>query len=195
MNKAHGILLLLIAMTGAMAAPPVERLFLTPEERRQIELHPERADPSERGKIGNSNGEEDKITVNGLVIRNNGKRTVWVNKQAIQEGQSGVAATPLSISKDPAINIALPGQALPLKIKPGQSFDQITGTITESFNKKPDSLPQPSAMPSSTPQQPNMQTNSAKALPLALPSAAVNAMPAGLQGKSAIPAVGAPTQY
>lgn len=195
MNKAHSILFLLITITDAMAAPPVERLFLTPEDRRQIELHPERTDPSERGKIGNSNGEEDKITVNGLVIRNNGKRTVWVNKQAIQEGQTGVAATPLSISKDPTINLALPGQALPLKMKPGQSFDQITGTITESFNKKSDSLPQPTAMPSTPPQQPNMLTNSAKAWPLALPSSAVNAIPTDQQGKSARPAVRIPAQY
>lgn len=128
---------LLLAFTPfAYAEPTIGRLFMAPEERRQVDLHPERTDAAGNNSHYANRGDEDQITVNGLVTRNNGKRTVWINHQALQEGQSAVSARPIGIPRPGTVEISLPGQSATQLLKAGQSYDQISGTINEGFNKK-----------------------------------------------------------
>lgn len=171
---------------AAQAAPPVGRLFMTPEERRQIDLHPERTDALGNGLSKSNKGDEDQITVNGLVTRNNGKRTVWINQQPLQEGQAAASARPLGIPKPATVELALPGQTNTQLIKAGQSFDQISGSITESFNKK---APPSTATPltsSNQPNSPNSAINPNDFIPPII-SAIGKGNQASIPGKTAIP--------
>lgn len=133
------------ALTGsAFAEPALGRLFMTPEERRQVDLHPERTDSTGNASRFNRN-DEDQITVNGLVVRNNGKRTIWINQQPLQEGQTTATVQPIGIPRAATVEVMLPGQNNTQLIKAGQSYDQINGSINENFNKKKPipSRPQP----------------------------------------------------
>lgn len=147
MKALSHTILLLATLQQAIAAPPVGRLFLTPEERRQIDLHPDRTD-AQGNTVGQRNkNDEDHITINGMVTRNNGKQTIWINRVPVQEGQNSPVAKPLGIPRPATVEISLPGQNTTHWLKAGQSYDQISGSITEGFIKKD---PPPTSPPPST---------------------------------------------
>lgn len=131
----------------------IGRLFFTPEERRQIDLHPERTDLQGNTAGQRSKNDEDHITINGMVTRVNGKQTVWINRLPIQEGQNSPVAKPIGIPWPATVEISLPGQSTTRRLKAGQSYDQISGSITEGFIKKDQPLapPQQSKATSSNP--------------------------------------------
>lgn len=91
----HGLLTLLL-----LAAPPpnaqetqepIGRLFFHPEHRQNLDL--QRQNNIKEIQV---TPVEPMLTINGIVTRSNGKRTVWVNgtTQNEQETQSGVTITP-----------------------------------------------------------------------------------------------------
>ena len=72
-----GVLLLLSAVpAAALAEDNLDRLFFTPERRqamdRQRQLNP-------LGTAEPANQETPTLTINGVVTRSSGKRTVWIN--------------------------------------------------------------------------------------------------------------------
>lgn len=129
-------ILLLATLPQAIAAPPVGRLFLTPEERRQIDLHPERTDAQGSAPGQRNKNDDDHVTINGMVTRHNGKQTIWINRVPVQEGQNSPVAKPLGTPRSATVEISLPGQSTTRWLKAGQSYDLISGSITEGFVKK-----------------------------------------------------------
>ena len=90
-----------------VSAEELGRLFFTPEQRAQLE----------QGKLQNTDSGSDRraLTVNGIVQKHGGARTVWIN---------GIAQ-PAAGSDDRApesLSIAAPGQAQPVRIKVGQKL-------------------------------------------------------------------------
>lgn len=84
------------------------RLFFTPEQRQQLEYAYDRNAAAE----GNSSAV---ITVNGIVQRNGGARTVWVNGVS-QNASSNNERNPTTQT------VTVPGKANPVKLKVGQKL-------------------------------------------------------------------------
>ena len=86
-------------------AEPLGRLFFTPEQRAQLEYNQQRND--------NTSANARSLTVNGIVQKHGGARTVWINGKAQPAGK-GDERAPESLP------VAVPGQAQPVRLKVGQ---------------------------------------------------------------------------
>ncbi len=84
-------LLLAAALPAPAAAQELGRLFFTPERRETLDRQRQFNIP-ERTEIH----EDPTLTIDGVVTRSSGKRTVWVNGVAQDDAHadSGVAVTP-----------------------------------------------------------------------------------------------------
>ena len=104
------IIKILLFVSGSIAAAlsgaePLGRLFFTPEQRAQLE----------HSKLqGNDSGSSGRaLTVNGIVQKHGGKRTVWINGVPQQAGNSDEHAPE-------SLPVAVPGLSKPVKVKVGQ---------------------------------------------------------------------------
>ncbi len=96
---------LLIAAATAANAEQLGRLFFTPEQRAQLE----RGQRPDIGKPDNI----DSLTVNGIVQKHGGERTVWINGVPQPAGKSDERAPE-------SVPVAIPGQSTPARVKVGQ---------------------------------------------------------------------------
>ncbi len=94
----------LCVATGANAEE-LGRLFFTPEQRAQLESLQQEKSP----------GSSHSITVNGIVQKHGGARTIWINGIPQPAGK-GDERTPESVP------VAMPGHTQPMKIKVGQKL-------------------------------------------------------------------------
>ena len=93
-----------------IAAPPtyakeLGRLFFTAEQRAQLEYSQQKNDPAP--------GNARSLTVNGIVQKHGGERTVWINGVPQPAGKSDERAPE-------SVPVAIPGQSQPSKVKVGQ---------------------------------------------------------------------------
>lgn len=96
-----------LALTTAMpaAAEELGRLFYTPEQRAQLDAeHARNAMPEDSPNV---------ISIDGIVQRHGGERTVWINGVPQVAGQSDASAPE-------SVPVAVPGQTQPVQIKVGQ---------------------------------------------------------------------------
>lgn len=131
-------LLLIIAL--GMAALPAQamdiaagRIFFTPEQRTQLDML--RKQKAIAAKTSDEPVPET-VTFNGIVRRNDGKTTVWLNNEALSESdlqnkQSIVG----SIGRDGRVTLQAPQSAVELKV--GQSATLFSGKVDESFTQRP----------------------------------------------------------
>ena len=86
-----------LTLIGALALPasaqdattPLGRLFFTPERRQALDRQRQLA-PPERPELS----ADPTLTINGVVTRSGGKRTVWINGIAHDENRADVVVTP-----------------------------------------------------------------------------------------------------
>ncbi|MDO8294192.1 MAG: hypothetical protein Q7T29_15230 [Gallionella sp.] len=93
-----------------IAAPPtyakeLGRLFFTAEQRAQLEYSQQKNNPAP--------GNARSLTVNGIVQKYGGERTVWINGVPQPAGKSDERAPE-------SVPVAIPGQSQPAKLKVGQ---------------------------------------------------------------------------
>lgn len=106
MNNRYAFILLALAATTTAHAEELGRLFFSPNERTQLESqHVLSAD-----EAGN---DSRALIVNGVIQRDGGKRTIWING----ERQPESTADPRAPATVPII---LPGKSNPVKVKVGQ---------------------------------------------------------------------------
>lgn len=108
MRTPH-LLLLALLLPACAQADELGRLFFTPQQRAQLDRQNIQNSSTDSGSNGSS------LTVNGIVQKNGGARTVWINgvPQAAGKGDK----------RDPAsAQVAVPGQSKPVKIKVGQKL-------------------------------------------------------------------------
>ena len=98
------LLLTLIGLLPTAQAGELGRLFFTPQQRQQLDM---------TGNSGDNNAQRNYIIVNGVVQKKGGKRTVWVNGAAQEDGSSN-GKNPTSASVTP------PGKPNPVQLKVGQ---------------------------------------------------------------------------
>ncbi len=106
MKKQFAFTLIALAATTSVQAAELGRLFFSQTEREQLERQ-HVLSPDESGNVSNS------LIVNGMIQRNGGKRTIWING----EQQSAGSADSRTPAKVPVI---LPGKSTPIDVKVGQ---------------------------------------------------------------------------
>ena len=100
------VLMLCISFASGAQADGIGRLFFTPQQRTQLEHEYARNHSAK-------DSDTSVLIVNGIVQREGGTRTVWINGKAQTESNSG--------ERSPAVqSVTVPGKAHPVKIKVGQ---------------------------------------------------------------------------
>lgn len=102
-------LLLLLLLTAQAEANGLGRLFYTPAERQQLD----RQYVPETGPLTDNSRT---LIVNGVVQREGGKRTIWVNGKQQPAGTAD-SRTPASVP------VAIPGRPNPVRVKVGERLD------------------------------------------------------------------------
>ncbi len=106
-RRSTALLLLANAwLLGGAQAAELGRLFYTPQQRAQLESQITTSDSTDTGP-------RSFIVVNGVIQRQGGKRTVWVNGQQ-QPADHGNARSPATVP------VPVPGRSGPVQLKVGQ---------------------------------------------------------------------------
>ena len=101
------IIICAFALTASVPANAEElgRLFYTPEQRARLDIeHARDAAPADSPNV---------MSIDGIVQRHGGERTVWINGVPQSAGHSDERAPE-------SVPVAVPGQSQPVKIKVGQ---------------------------------------------------------------------------
>lgn len=134
------------ALAAILFAPPalaegLGRLFFTPEQRAQLEQKrtlnmaagassPSAKEQESAEAAGEKDSASSVLTVNGIVQKRGGARTVWINGVA-QRADSSAERTPESVT------VAIPGKAQPVRIKVGQQLLLETPPQPRPAERKP----------------------------------------------------------
>ena len=133
----------------AALAETFGRLFLTPEQRAQLDeirLDPNFgkapelpvSEPSEDGPVGPV---VPHLTINGLVIRSSGINASWINGRSITDAGStreGIRVQTRKLRGGGTVRLELPGGLETVQIKPGQKIDLLSGGIFEPYEYQAD---------------------------------------------------------
>ncbi len=102
------LLLSLLLLPSGVCAADFGRLFFTPEQRAQLDYDYAR-------NISVDGGVGSVVTVNGIVQRRGGGRTVWINGVEQPAGKSD-ERHPTSVP------VSVPGKSKPVEMKVGQKL-------------------------------------------------------------------------
>lgn len=123
------LLLAALAMSGApaRAADHFGRLFFSPERRAALD-RTRQFNVQEKQQVAEGN----MLSVNGMVRRSSGKRTVWVNGVAIHEN-SVTDVRVLGASPRGAVSL-VPGENGETRVTVGTSLNRTTGERSDALN-------------------------------------------------------------
>ncbi|MGK5055995.1 hypothetical protein ACQ4WY_03505 [Janthinobacterium sp. LB2P49] len=121
------------ALTARAQSPQLGRLFLSPEQRAQLDAQrygppppdPALAAPPPPPPPG------PPVELNGLVLRSSGRSTVWLNQEAQNEPHNRLAR-----GKPGTLTLRLSNGQVVL-LKPGQRYDPASGTVSEVQEVQP----------------------------------------------------------
>ena len=114
----------LLAATPALGAEELNRLFLTPQQRADLERRRASNVPAVAAAVAVT--VETLITVNGHVRRSGGSTTTWINGQA--QTDLPKTADPATVSLSPA-----EGEAS-ISLRVGQTLDKGKGEVRDGLN-------------------------------------------------------------
>lgn len=139
MKRALIAVALVLQLGQAPAAEPLGRLFYTPDQRAQLDV----ARSQKNRPLPASVQEEaapvpEVVTYSGMVRRNDGKTTVWINNRAVNDGKAADRLpVPSRVRPDGSINLEVPQTKRSVNLKVGQSIDIVSGTIGEPYARSP----------------------------------------------------------
>jgi hypothetical protein len=112
-RRLLSLIITLVLTTPAAQAEGLGRLFFTPAQRTQLDHHNYRPTPAVTNTDTVAAPEENdrSLTVNGIVQRNGGKRTAWINGVERAVGQS---------DDNTSVMVNLPDQNKIVRLKVGQ---------------------------------------------------------------------------
>jgi hypothetical protein len=140
MLTALAALAALAETSDAVAADGLGRLFFAPGQRAQLDVA--RAQRDRRAPIIVENTEQpapqgpDVLTYSGLVRRNDGKATVWINGKPMTERTRDSDVNLLGVRRDGAVSVAVPQTDRAASLRVGQSLDVTSGTIEEPYARR-----------------------------------------------------------
>lgn len=154
------LLALIILMAGAGTAAGAEfgRMFFTPAQRAALDsfrnLNIESAavveDDRDKDLVAPPppSGPE-RMSVNGMVRRSDGKNSVWINNRAVDAGQpGGVNVAPGK--NDNRVKLTAPQSGRSFELKVGQTVEILSGTIEEGYARRAVAKPAPADKPAAT---------------------------------------------
>ena len=124
---------LLCSPTGAMSQEQLDelgRLFTDASQREKLEAVRHGAyveDADEKSSVSS-------VTVNGIMIRSDGRNVVWINGRHSIDGNPVSGVKPYADSVDSSsfkVPLRVDGKAV--KIKPGQSWSDSTGAVMDNY--------------------------------------------------------------
>lgn len=129
--KAVALLVGLFALAPAtLQAQELGRLFLTPEQRAALDARRAARVPDKPAAVAAV--ESPTTSVDGLVRRQGGRSTVWVNGQPKPEGaQPDGARVTLGRRSAPTVSIIGGEGERQFELKPGQKLDRGSGEVTD----------------------------------------------------------------
>jgi len=166
MNRKYLFLLTFFISCETLAAEGLGRLFLTPEQRSQLDISRAKrdqrlpitteTDPAATAPVPQG---PEIVTYNGVVRRSDGKSTVWLNGKAVNErnriGNDGDSKiNVLGMRSDGALSVAIPQADRTASLKVGQSLDVMSGRIEESYARHATRQRPPENAPASVPARP-----------------------------------------
>ena len=172
-------LLIFFYASAAPAADGLGRLFLTPEQRAQLEIVRAQRDrrlpvmldtEAAPAPAPVAQGPEV-VTYNGVVRRSDGKSTVWINGKPVNERDrrnSDSEVSVLGVQRDGAVSVAIPQADRKASLKVGQSLEVTSGTIEESYARRATLVRTPVNTPTVT--TPAAATPTAVATPAVTPA-------------------------
>jgi hypothetical protein len=142
----------LVAAATAAPAPAADRerlgrLFFTPAQRSSLDVA---RSQRVRTTVGTERTEQEAapssqtITYGGLIRRNDGRTTVWLNNQPVRDTDpAGAGAVVSRVRPDGSITLQAPQSGRSVNLKPGQSVELLSGTVEEGYSRRPLSAPEP----------------------------------------------------
>jgi len=118
-------MLLCLAAPAATAAEELGRLFLTPQQRQDLDRRraTNRAEEEAPPQI---KIQEGPVTLEGHVQRSSGRTTTWIN---------GVPQNDSHASRDPTRLTVVPNEGEPgVSLKVGQIYERMSGTVRDKLN-------------------------------------------------------------
>jgi hypothetical protein len=147
------LLFVLCTVAEAVGAAELQgRLFFTPVQRAQLEAaraQKDRQQPPAEGEIAAPPAPEI-VTYGGIVRRNDGKSTVWLNDRPISDRKAASEAGIAGIRADGAITLKQAQSERSVALKVGQRLDVVSGVIEEPYARRftrsaPDAKPSASS--------------------------------------------------
>ena len=133
-----------------VATPQLGRLFLTPEQRRQLDALRDRGPvPPQVARVVEPEAEPEaepepeleepegpvvsELTINGMVLRKGGLSAAWVNGAPIQSGSVTREGIVVRTGRG-SVRVVLPSGAQSVRLKPGQKVDIVSGSVYEPYD-------------------------------------------------------------
>ena len=130
------VLLAGAALTARAQSPQLGRLFLSPEQRAQLDAQrygPPAPDPAMAAPAPPPPPPPPAppVELNGVVQRSSGRSTVWLNQEMQNEPHNRLAS-----GKPGTLTLRLSNGQVVL-LKPGQRYDPASGTVSEAQEAPP----------------------------------------------------------
>lgn len=135
MFVALALMLACLGSSAAAAAEPLGRLFLTPEQRQDLD----RRRATNRAEEEAPQIREGPLTLEGHVQRSSGKSATWINGVPQYDSQS---------SRDPAKVTVVPNEGEPgVDLKVGQTLERSSGGVRDGLAGGEVKVQRPSTRP------------------------------------------------
>lgn len=143
------LLILLLATTVAHADDSLGRLFLTVEQRLELDAQRDPNAPhAAAGLAGVGTATERTVVVNGIVRRSGGTDVVWIN--GARTSAASEQSVQLQRGPDRSNRVTLKSaDGSVVRLKPGQYWDPATGRVADCLGCIP--APAPAAKPLAEP--------------------------------------------
>jgi hypothetical protein len=109
-----------VGATETNGATPLGRLFFTPEKRATLERQRQLNIQETQTLEGAS------LSLDGIVVRSSGKRTVWINSRAQHDRAAPAGVTAELGSRQPGQAVLQAGEETPAKLMVGESINRAT---------------------------------------------------------------------
>lgn len=116
-------------------AESLGRLFFTPDQRQRLDAGKRLQEEAAEAAVAPVRRGPSSLTLNGMVLRNDGQNTIWVNGHPTSDKASGhITAVPTNDRA--AARITAPGTPT-TKLRVGQRLDTNSGSIRENYAQRP----------------------------------------------------------
>jgi hypothetical protein len=135
----------LLAIVNAASAAELGRMFFTPAQRATLDNARKQ---NIRAEFGNENEQQStaapvpqNISVNGVIRRSDGKNTIWLNNRVVNEQQQPGSLNAAIGKGDNGVRLNVPESGRNHDLKVGQTVEIVSGTIEESYLRRPAAKP------------------------------------------------------